>query len=84
MTVNNSGLEKLAGNSSGAMTKLNLKTNLYIGGVGPKTKIAAAAQVQSGFDGCISKVWKFYFDKKKCSSTNFMKLKNKKKVKVKN
>ena len=48
--------ETVTGNSPGSLTGLNLRTNLYLGGVSEKVRVAQGVQVQNGFDGCISMV----------------------------
>ncbi|OQV24741.1 Basement membrane proteoglycan [Hypsibius exemplaris] len=48
--------ETVHGQSPGGMKMLNLKTPLYLGGVGPNTTVASDVKVRSGFDGYISKM----------------------------
>jgi Laminin G domain/EGF-like domain len=56
MTINDE--ENIFGTSPGTLTGLNLNTSLYVGGVSNLVKVASGVQVQTGFNGCISKVTK--------------------------
>ena len=48
--------ESIFGTAPGSLTGLNLNTSLFIGGVSNRVKVPSGVQVQSGFDGCVSKV----------------------------